>query len=212
MQIYYTFIVSGLLLLVLALFIFMYKLKQNLVVKQIEYERKCHELSVKIKEHKSTQEEQSNIKNHLRNELKRKEDNLINFALNILQKNAFLDELKAEINEIKPQVNDQKLLAGLNNLTLKINHQIALDKDRKTFNLQLEESSKNFHKRLEELYPNLTIKEKRLATYLRLKLNSKEIASLLNINIKSVEMNRYRLRKKLKINSKENLVEFILGI
>jgi len=58
-------------------------------------------------------------------------------------------------------------------------------------------------------FPSMTNNEKRLASLLRLDLSSKQIASILNISPKSVEVNRYRLRKKLKVDPKINLTDFI---
>jgi len=171
-----------------------------------------HDLSAQVAKFKTECELFMSDKNKLQSAIQQKEDNLINFALNILQKNAFLDELRTEISEIKANVKDSENLQKLNKLSLAISQQIATDKDRKTFNLQLEEANKDFKERLLCLFPTLTIKEERLAAYLRLKLNSKEIASLLNINVKSVEMNRYRLRKKMKLAGEDNLVEFILRV
>ena len=132
--------------------------------------------------------------------------------MNIIQKNTFLDALKIRVNELKNITKDEITLKKLNQLSIEINQHIAIDKNRKTFQLQLEETNQDFYFRLNEKFPNLTEKEKRLASYLRLQLNSKEIASLLNITPKSVEMNRSRLRKKLQISGNENLVEYILSI
>ncbi len=148
----------------------------------------------------------------LENKLDSKQTELIDFALNIIQKNNFLEKLKLTVNEIKNFSKDEKTIKKLNVLSLSINQHIAIDKNRKTFQLQLEEANQEFYERLNQKYPTLTVKEKRLSSYLRLKLNSKEIASLLNITSKSVEMNRYRLRKKMSIMASENLVEFILTI
>ncbi|RUA28671.1 MAG: hypothetical protein DSY76_04170, partial [Bacteroidetes bacterium] len=69
-----------------------------------------------------------------------------------------------------------------------------------------------FYSALREKYPNLTPNEVRLSALIRLDLSSKEIASILNISSKSVEMNRYRLRKKMQLSSSVNLSEFIRSI
>ncbi|MEZ5012275.1 MAG: LuxR C-terminal-related transcriptional regulator [Bacteroidales bacterium] len=76
----------------------------------------------------------------------------------------------------------------------------------------MEEANRDFFIRLKEKFPDLSEKEKRLAAYIRLNLSTKDVASLLNIAPKSVEINRYRLRKKLGIDPGINLTEFILEI
>ena len=52
----------------------------------------------------------------------------------------------------------------------------------------------------------------KLCVYLRLNLSSKEIAPMLNISPQSVEIKRFRLRKKLELNHEENLTDYILNI
>ncbi len=64
---------------------------------------------------------------------------------------------------------------------------------------------------LKNRYPNLTASELKLCAYLRMNLSSKEIAQLMNISIRGVEIGRYRLRKKLGISKDTNLFEFLLN-
>jgi len=148
-------------------------------------------------------------KDELSIKLEHKQKELINFALNIVQKNTFLEELKLTVNQTKSISNETETLSKLNQLSLSINQHIALDKNRKLFQLQLEEANQDFYQRLHQKHPLLTEKEKRLSAYIRLNLTSKEIASLLNIAPKSVEINRYRLRKKFNLDAKTNLFDFI---
>ncbi|MDD5507661.1 MAG: LuxR C-terminal-related transcriptional regulator [Bacteroidales bacterium] len=58
-------------------------------------------------------------------------------------------------------------------------------------------------------FPHLTLQEKHLAMLIRLNLSTKEIATLLNISPKSVEVARYRLKKKLNLQQDDNLAQFI---
>src|SRR5699024_9333036 len=66
--------------------------------------------------------------------------------------------------------------------------------------------------RLLEKHPDLTGREQKLCAYLRTDMSSKEISSLMNISVRSVENNRYKLREKLKLDRKENLKDFIMNI
>lgn len=52
-------------------------------------------------------------------------------------------------------------------------------------------------------------KDKLLCAYIKMNLLSKEIAPLMNISLRGVEISRYRLRKKLNLSEGENLVEFL---
>ena len=69
----------------------------------------------------------------------------------------------------------------------------------------------NFFRKLKEKYPALTPADLRLSALLRLNYSSKEIARMLNLTPRGVEAARYRLRKKLALESEENLVEFMIN-
>jgi DNA-binding CsgD family transcriptional regulator len=65
---------------------------------------------------------------------------------------------------------------------------------------------------LKEKYPTITANELKLSAYLRMNLSTKEIAQLMNISVRGVEISRYRLRKKLGISSEVNLFDFLMSI
>jgi DNA-binding CsgD family transcriptional regulator len=71
-----------------------------------------------------------------------------------------------------------------------------------------EVANKNFINRLNQDFPDLTQLDKKLLILVRIGLSSKEIAPLMNISPKSVEISRYRLRKKLKLDKNTNLSDF----
>ena len=68
-----------------------------------------------------------------------------------------------------------------------------------------------FLSKLKTEFTELSPSELKLCVYLRLNLSTKEIATLLNITPKSVEIKRYRLRKKLNLGGEDHLQDFILG-
>jgi DNA-binding CsgD family transcriptional regulator len=65
---------------------------------------------------------------------------------------------------------------------------------------------------LKEKYPDLKAHELKLCAYLRMNLSSKEIAQLMSISVRGVEISRYRLRKKLDIPTETNLFQFLFDI
>ncbi|HPE42711.1 MAG TPA: LuxR C-terminal-related transcriptional regulator, partial [Bacteroidales bacterium] len=81
--------------------------------------------------------------------------------------------------------------------------------EKEDFYGQIEQVHRDFLQKLETSFPDLTDNEKRLAAMLRLSLPGKEIATLMNISPKSVEIARYRLKKKLGLSKDENLINFI---
>jgi len=154
-------------------------------------------------------EERISFQNNLGKELKFRQNEMVTMAMSIIRKNEFLESLKREIVKIKSRINDHETRLGLNKLSLMITQDLSIDRDRERFQLLVNEQSNNFNQRLTDKFPKLTDNEKRLIALLRLNLSSKEIASILNISPKSVEMNRYRLRKKLQVEPKTSLNDFI---
>ena len=80
------------------------------------------------------------------------------------------------------------------------------------FKEAFENTDKEFLKKIKAAHPSLTPSDLRLCAYLRLNLSSKEIAPLLNISVRSVEIKRYRLRKKMDLPHEHGLVEYILAV
>jgi PAS domain S-box-containing protein len=80
------------------------------------------------------------------------------------------------------------------------------------FETRFENVYESFYKRLNQKYPDLTKGERKLCALLRLNLSSKDIAALMFQNPQSIDMARYRLRKKLNLNQDENLIDFLLKI
>ncbi len=129
-------------------------------------------------------------------ELNHKNQELINFAVQITQKNELMESLneltkKGDIDEIKE--------------ILKINRTIT--KDREEFENHVQSIYEGFYSRLEEKYPGLTRNDRKLAALIRMDLSSKEISTVMNISPKSVDQSRYRLRQKMKLSKEENLIE-----
>lgn len=69
----------------------------------------------------------------------------------------------------------------------------------------------NFMDRLRQQYADITTGDLRICCLLRMNLSTKEIASLLNISIRAVELRRYRLRKRLGLDGETNLVDFLMN-
>jgi phosphate/sulfate permease/DNA-binding CsgD family transcriptional regulator len=138
-------------------------------------------------------------------DFKRKEQ--MSIALNIIQKNSFLEKLRIKIDKIINNPDNNQ--ADLSKLKRLIVENLSIDKDRERFNMYVNELNTDFYFRLLNKYPNLTENEQRLCALVRLNLSSKDMASILNISTKSVEVNRHRLRKKMHLKRADNLTELI---
>ena len=67
-------------------------------------------------------------------------------------------------------------------------------------------------KALKAKHPAITGNELKLCAYLRMNLSTKEIAQLMNISVRGVEISRYRLRKKLNLTSETNLFNYLISL
>ena len=93
---------------------------------------------------------------------------------------------------------------------MKITQSLRRNEDVEKLQKRIEVVHSGFLKTLSLQFPQLTEKENRLCVMLKLDLSSKEIAVLNNITENAVMMARYRMRKKMNLNSEENLVDFFL--
>ena len=137
---------------------------------------------------------------------------LIDMALNIIQKNESLEKLSRKIEFFRANPKFETCYKEIFELQNMIRETLQLDKERDTFQLYINKNNELFYNSLRKKYPKLTTNETRLCALIRLGLHSKEIASILNISSKSVEMNRYRLSKKIQLSGSFNLSEFIRNI
>jgi DNA-binding CsgD family transcriptional regulator len=93
-----------------------------------------------------------------------------------------------------------------------INKNITEDDAWSVFKEAFDSADKDFLKKIKLAHSLLTPNDLRLCAYLRLNLSSKEVAPLLNISVRSVEIKRYRLRKKMSLPHEQGLVEYILAV
>ena len=143
-------------------------------------------------------------------EEKRKE--LVNYALNIAEQRQFLENtcsaLEESCRENDPQLKNTHIREVIRSIKQKMSFTDEIDQIYQ----QAENVNDEFPSRLSTYSPNLSAQERKLALLLRVGFSSKEIAPLLNISTKSVEIARYRLRKKLDLKKEINLTEFIKTI
>jgi len=131
--------------------------------------------------------------------------------MTLLRKNEHLTHLKEELQKQKKELGPRFPNYYYRKLLQLIDKGISSEEDWKQFEFHFDQAHENFIKRLKKNYPDLTQADLKLCAYLRLNLSSKEIAPLLNISLRGVEVRRYRLRKRLNLNTEDNLVEFLLN-
>ncbi len=147
----------------------------------------------------------------LRLELDNKDNDLINFALHLVQKNEVLKQLKYDLGKL-PVNDDNELNRKIKELSIHVQQSLQINKDIEEFQQKVDLTYDDFFDKLKVKFPSLTKNEKRLCALLRLNLSTKEISSLNNTSIKAVEMSRYRLRKKCNLNNAQSLSEYLQNI
>jgi len=146
----------------------------------------------------------------LQAEISHKNMQLADSTLSIIRKNEVLIEIKGELEKQKEELGSRYPARYLQRLTTLIDKNISNDNDWEVFEALFDQAHQNFFQRLKQSFPDLTQSDLKLCAYLKLNLSSKEIAPLLNISIRGVEIRRYRLRKRLALVADHNLVEFIM--
>lgn len=143
---------------------------------------------------------------NLRLDIENKNRELGISTMSLIKKNEFLNSIKTELKKIKD--NHKNLKHVIRVIDKNLNNEDDWNVFEKAFN----NVDKEFLKKIKTLHPELTSNDLRLCAYLRLNLSSKEIAPLFNISFKSVEVKRYRLRKKIELPRESNLTDYILEV
>ncbi len=182
----------------------LYYRNQNLKGKQLKEKREKEVQLRQIREqnHKTEVENIRLKQKELERELELRDRELTSYAINFLQKNEFISEVQADLQRIKS-------LPELDRVKRKLKGSSQLDKDWENFKMQFEKVHGSFSDELKTTYPDLSPAELKLSTLLRINLNTKECASILGISPESVKTARYRLRKKMDIDSDENLFDHL---
>jgi DNA-binding CsgD family transcriptional regulator len=140
----------------------------------------------------------------LKQDIVTKNRELATSTMSLIKKNDFLNSLKSELINIEG--------SSVKNVIKIIDRNLNNNDDWNTFEEAFNNADKDFLKKIKKLHPVLTSNDLRLCAYLRLNLSSKEIAPLLNISPRSVEVKRYRLRKKMDLAHESSLTDYILKI
>ncbi|MCI4648158.1 triple tyrosine motif-containing protein [Phaeodactylibacter sp.] len=146
----------------------------------------------------------------VRTELQHVSNLLAASTMNLVVKNEFIDSIKQELQSLKENGRWAEAKQALERIVKEIDTNLKLQEDWEQFEYHFDKVHGDFLSRLQQAYPDLSPNEQKLCTLLRLNLNTKEIANLLSISQRGVEVARYRLRKKLDLEKGQNLSKFIL--
>lgn len=148
----------------------------------------------------------------LRSEVDFKTRELASSTMNIIHKNEVLSYAVGELKKALKKIKDPTALVQVRQLMKTLDSEFNSDQDWEQFELHFDQVHENFLRRLRSAYSQLTPKDLRMCAYLRMNLSTKEIAPLMNISVRGVEISRYRLRKKFDLSRDENLIDFLLNV
>jgi ligand-binding sensor domain-containing protein/DNA-binding CsgD family transcriptional regulator len=190
------------------------KQEERRLADQKEFEEKQRQMAY---QHQADLEKSEKELIQLRNknleaEIAYKNAELTSSALNLIQKKEFLLKITDELNKINKPDKENIETAKLKKVIRSLTSAEKLDEEWKQFSIHFNQVHSNFLITLKKKFPNLNAHEMKLCAYLRLNLTSKEMARLMSISVRGVEIGRYRLRKKLQLQPKEDLFQFLLNL
>lgn len=145
-----------------------------------------------------------------RQEIEFKKKELASQTLHLVQKNTFLQELKENLENLRNS--PEKFKMEFRRIVMLLKKENASDKDWEVFKSYFSEVHDNFDKKLRNIYNDISEKELRLASFIRMNLSTKEIAAMLNVMPESIFKSKYRLKQKLNLDKGTDLYTFLLDL
>ena len=136
--------------------------------------------------------------------------------MELVNKSNYISQRNKNLNYILESVDKVDISSKNDSSTSIIKEKIALI-------LKSENINNRFEKQFEEVYPgffkdliakssHLSQNDLRLCAYLKMNQGTNEIAQLSGVSIRTVESQKYRLKKKLNLSKEENLVHFLFTL
>ncbi|WP_432670229.1 triple tyrosine motif-containing protein [Flavobacterium sp. SM2513] len=144
----------------------------------------------------------------LSSDMNNKKRELAVSTMSLIKKDELLTLIKNDLKQSSTGDSPRNIKSVISTITKNITEENSWTVFKEAF----DNADTDFLKKIKQIHPSLTPNDLRLCAYLRLNLSSKEIAPLLNISVRSVEIKRYRLRKKMDLDHEQGLVEYILYI
>ncbi len=173
-------------------------------IEQAVEARRLHEIEQREQKIIALQNEKLEI------ELTIKSKELAASTISLINKNELLASIKEELTTQKKILGTVYPNKYYEKLIRILNENLSSEDDWAIFQTNFDRIHENFFRNLHTKYPELTSNDLRFCAYLRLNLSSKDIAHLMNISLKGVELARYRIRKKIGIPSSKSLTEFMI--
>ncbi len=160
-----------------------------------------------------TEKEIVKLKNEkLEAEIQHKNTELASVAMHLVQKGELLGKIKDQVVRLKKNSDPEKDTDDLKKIIKVLGEEDKIDKQWEQFTSHFDNVHSDFLSALKSRFPKLSANELKLSAYLRMNLSTKEMAQLMNISVRGVEISRYRLRKKLEIPTEVSLFDFLVKV
>ena len=182
--------------------------KKKLLRQKSIYEKKQRQMSVEHQlEMEQNEKEIIRLKNEkLEAEIMLKTKELVDTSMQLVERSDALSKVKEGLQKLYKNTNENHDIKKTIHLLNDIEKNSA---SWEKFAVHFDEINNNFLKNLKSHFPKLTNTDLKVCAYLQLNLASKEIAQLMNITVRGVEISRYRLRKKLGLTTEQSIAEFL---
>ena len=164
-------------------------------------------------ERSKTESELVSLRNEkLEADINFKNSELASSAMHLVKKGELLTNIKSELTQVMKRLDNEQAIAELKKMIKSLSEDDNIDKEWENFTKHFDKVHSDFVVGLKEKHPTISGNEMKLCAYLRMNLSTKEIAQLMNISVRGVEISRYRLRKKLGIASEVSLFDYLINI
>lgn len=185
-----------------------FKLQQKKYEEEQRKIRYIHELELS----KSSTELITMQNDKLETEINYKNSELASTAMHLVKKGELVSKIKSELTQIVKGADSNKVEMELKKMIKSISEDDTIDTEWEKFAKHFDKVHSDFIKVLKDKHPAISNNEVKICAYLRMNLSTKEIAQLLNISARGVEISRYRLRKKLGLKTETNLFDYLINI
>lgn len=141
-----------------------------------------------------------------------KNSELASSAMHLVKKGELVSKMKTELSHVLKGVGNHPVEGELKKIIKSISEDDHMDQEWENFTLHFDKVHSDFISALKEKHPGISNNEVKLCAYLRMNLSTKEIAQLMNISVRGVEVSRYRLRKKLELATEVSLFDYLINI
>jgi len=137
---------------------------------------------------------------------------LVTSIISEKQNDNFMELINESLNEISDRKSIDDVKQSLQDLKRKIALKGQITNNWEGFKIQFQKVHPEFFNLLLKVQANLTQNELRMCAYIKMNMTTKEIANILNISDRSIQTSRYRLKKKLNLNSEIDLTTYLQAI